>query len=291
MAKKTRVILIMSLAIIFTVITPLVIGYSLGYRIDLENKKITQTGGFYFKGWPRNAQIFLDGKLVKRTDPFFGAAYIYNLIPKNYDVEIRKDDYHSWKKTLQVVQKQVTDAKNVILLPKNPAFEELAQNAAKMPPSAVTSSENSVKIDYYIDEETQVLYLFDEAAGSFENLFEEAKGAKLSPDAKKLLYFSNSEIWVLFLKEELGQPRRYPGDKVLVARFAQKVSDVFWMDDYYLVFSVGEKIKVAEIDDREGLNIVDLAEFAEPKIFFSHENKRLYVLSEGNLYASSALIP
>jgi hypothetical protein len=44
-----------------------------------------------------------------------------------------------------------------------------------------------------------------------------------------------------------------------------------------------------EIDERDKINIYDLAEFKEPKIFFN--DKKLYLLSEENLYASEPLTP
>jgi len=36
---------------------------------------------------------------------------------------------------------------------------------------------------------------------------------------------------------------------------------------------------------------VDLAEFKEPKIFFNRVDKKLYVLTENNLFVSRKLLP
>lgn len=397
MTKKTRRILLISLAVLFLLAAPSITLYSLGYRIDFANKKITQTGGFYFKVWPRPAQVFLDGKAVKRTDLFFGAAYIDDVLPKEYEVEIKKDGYHAWRKTLKVAEKQVTDAKNIVLLPLDPGFEQISTNVERFffspderkiilvevaegksswspslslresseteadswalklvePPKNVKShlvkqadfskkekaelvnltfSDNSQEIllettigaktqlftlalaklpaflstatatkeatpgsslqkDYHIDEQSQTLYLLNKSSGLFEPILQGARGARVSPDGAKLLYFSEAEIGVFFPKQEFSQPQRQIGEKVLLARFSQNISDVFWLGSHYIVFSVGEKIKVAEIDDRGQFNIVDLVEFAEPKIFFNQAVKRLYVLSQGTLYVSQILLP
>ena len=104
-----------------------------------------------------------------------------------------------------------------------------------------------------------------------------------------MVYFNDYEIWVLFLEKKYDQSQKEAGEKLFITRFSEKIDDLFWYTGHYLIFNVGDKIKVAEIDDRDKINIVDLAEFKEPKIFWS--NKKLYVLSEENLYVSEELTP
>lgn len=82
----------------FLLIAPSIVLYSQGYRIDFENKKITQTGGLFLKISPKQADIYLNGKLSRKTDFFFGSALIENLLPKKYKLEIKKTGYQSWKK-------------------------------------------------------------------------------------------------------------------------------------------------------------------------------------------------
>jgi len=137
--------------------------------------------------------------------------------------------------------------------------------------------------------ENQTLYQFNPDLKSFEKCFENINFLKISPDFKKIAYFSNSEIWILFLKEVVSQPIKKSGEKVFLVRLSEKINDVFWLNSDYLVFNTGNKIKIAEIDDRDRINMVDIAEFENPKIFFSQKQKKLYILSNGNLYTSEAL--
>jgi hypothetical protein len=58
-----------------------------------------------------------------------------------------------------------------------------------------------------------------------------------------------------------------------------------------LVFNTGNKIKISEIDDRDKINIYDIGEFKEPKIFFSQTDNKLYISSEGNFYSSGNILP
>jgi len=143
--------------------------------------------------------------------------------------------------------------------------------------------------DYTFLEEDQTLYLFNPDSKSFEKFFESVKDLKISPDFKKLVYFNDSEIWILFLDYD-PQPFHQKGDKVFLTRFSEKIGEVFWWTNHYLIFNTGDKIKIAEIDDRDRINIVDLAEFEAPEIFWNQKDKKLYLLSEGNLYVSGNLI-
>ncbi len=334
---------------LFLLVAPTVVLYSQGYRFDFDSKKITQTGGLFLRVEPKQVEIYLDGKLIEKTDFFFGSALIENLLPKKYKIEMKKVGFLSWEKTLEIKEKEVTEAKNIVLLPENPQFSILVQevkqfwpspdqkkiilkegendwalklydldknvksqlidendispkgvdlldlsfsedskeiflevgvtekvkyftlNLDKAPPSLVekkttdTSSENVVaskKINndiYYLDKfgylfknneklnetpfavkqeteyvleifqnfiflrEDKILYQFNNSSKTFEKFFEGINSLEISPDLKKLVYFSDSEIWILFLKEKLDQPSRKAGEKILLKNYFQRL--------------------------------------------------------------------
>ena len=416
MTKRTRTILFLICLFLFLLIAPLAIFYSQGYRFDFDSKKITQTGGLFLKVFPKSAEIYLDGKLKKKTDFFFGSILIENLLPKKYKIEIKKEGYFTWEKNLEIKEKEVTEAKNVILFPENPNFTILTKGVKKfwLPPDQkkiilleegeagwalklydlekkvkshliseddvysagadllnLEFSENSKEISleigmkeqlkyfsleldkvpsvlteiepllpplkdiityqtfngqlYYLgnfgnlfrDEkkltekvfpvkpeteyelkifqnfiflrEGQTLYQLNSESKSFEKFFENLNSLKISPDLKKLVYFSNYEIWILFLKDSDPPAIHRKGDRVFLVRLSEKIDNVFWLNSDYLIFNTGNKIKIAEIDDRDRINIVDFAEFKELKIYFNQTNKKLYILSEGSLFVSEKL--
>ncbi|KPJ55462.1 hypothetical protein AMJ49_07100 [Parcubacteria bacterium DG_74_2] len=127
MTKKARIILIFVLISLFFLITPVLILYSQGYRFDFENKKITKTGGLFLKVLPKNADVFLDGRLKEKTSFFFGSVYINNLLPKKYNIRVEKEDYSVWEKNLEVKEKEVVEAKNITLIPKNLELQILSK--------------------------------------------------------------------------------------------------------------------------------------------------------------------
>jgi len=493
MTRKTRTFLFIFFVVLFVLVAPLTIFYSLGWRIDWQNKKIIKPGLFYFKVWPKNCQIYLtsldnkhlmgrDGKLEKKTDFFFGSALIENLFPRKYEVEIKKEGFQSWKKTLEIKEGLPTEAKNIILVPEKPNFTVLTKNLEEFyfspdekkiilkdynpptthtPPPSQTNwwslklfelernvkshlieeknvskekvelldikfspdskvvlleleikeslkyyileldkipliltplnfldsdveeiyfnptnpqelfllkSEALYKFNlknnltskefikdiitfsifnghiYYLDKtgyvfktdsslqqkeklnivpfnnkspsnqknqkiqteveykitgsgphvflkEENLLYEFNPDKRVFEKFFELAKNLKFSPDEEKIVSFDEHEIWVIFLEEKYDQPQKKAGEKLFLTRFSEKIDDVFWLTSHYLILSAGGKIKVVEIDDRDKINIFDLAEFKTPKMFWSQINKEFFVLSEKNLYFSEKLVP
>jgi hypothetical protein len=135
------------------------------------------------------------------------------------------------------------------------------------------------------------LYLFNQDSKSFERISENIQDFKISPDNKKMAYFTDYEIWIFFLGEQTFQPRKEVGEKTFLVRLSEKISDVFWMNSDYLVFNTGNKIKITEIDERDGLNMTDIKEIKNPQMFWSQAEKRLYILSGGTLLRSSVLLP
>lgn len=486
MTRKTRTILFLFLLILFLLAAPLIVFYSLGWRFDWKTKKIIQPGIFYFKVWPKNVQVYLNGNLEEKTDFFFGSVLIENLLAEKYEVEIKKEGFHSWKKTLEIKKRQVTEAKNIVLIPENPNFSVITKGTEGfffspdnekiilkeinteeqswslklfelrkgvkshlineedilekevhlidlrffpdsktvllkvqtkenliyylleidkapavltsldfldssvedvyfsskdsqklfilLPPTAETGEGggelNEVNLTskeifptalkdviacsisnndiYYLNssgfllktdllfgkeerlnitsfplkkeakykitasnyrillEEDDTLYIFDGDKKSFQKLLR-IKNFKFSTDSKKLAYFDSHEIWVLFLEYKIEQPQKQAGEKLFITRFSEEIDELFWYTNHYLIFNVGDKIKIAEIDDRDRINIVELAEFSSvaksyggsseafgeggknPKIFWA--DKKLYILSEENLYVSEELMP
>ena len=495
MTKKIRTVLFSICVFLFLVSASAVVFYSQGYRFDFEKKKITKTGAFYFKVLPRSAQIYLNGQLKKETDFIFGSALIENLLPKTYNIQIKKEGYISWEKTLEIKEKQVTEAKNIVLIPESLGFtvlskevkdfffspdakkiilEEIRENGWQInlydlknnvksyligekdiakgeeskvdflslkfspdskrillkvglkdynPPSTLLPSVGSSEEKYFIldlektppdlislsflgtdiqdisfnpqvpqkifftkpsEEKTEKnkiaqtdlfeanwgtkeisqtilsnliayevsggniflisdegflfrtdfsgkrqeqlsfspfpikkevdyqllvnfpkillkeddnLYFFDQALENFKKLSAPANSFSFSPDLKKIVYFNNYEIWILFLEEKFDQPQKKVGEEIFLTRFSEKIGEVFWLTSHYLIFNAGNKIKIAEIDDRDKINIIDLSphqisgseelvEFKDPKIFWNQNNKKLYLFSEKNLYTS-----
>lgn len=129
------------------------------------------------------------------------------------------------------------------------------------------------------------LYYLDKSNGVFQPIAQKIKGATVAADNKKLLYWSDNEIWCYFLEEILVQPYRQPGEKELITRYAQKISQaIFYPNNEYLAFVVGDQIKIAELDGRDQRNTVDLIQVANPQIYFNQGNNYFYYLTNNQIF-------
>jgi len=422
--KKTRTILFLSFLTLFLLLAPAIVLYSQGYRFDLENKKLSQTGGLFLKVLPKQAEVYLDDKLSKKTDFFFGSVLIENLLPQKYKIRVRKEGFYAWEKNLEIKEKQVAEAKNIILFPENPKFSVLfsevekfwfspdqkklvlLENDVQSNPWALKLYETEKKIKthliyetdissqgadlifvefspdakkisleagvreqlryyeidldrtpatitrkedpllpleniiahlkegneiYYLDafgylyksdlslemkekineipfplipeteykviklndllflQKEKSVYKLDSSSKSFEAFSEGINDLKLSPDSRKLLYFSDYEIWLLSLEDEL--PLHKAGDKTMLLRLSEKIKDCSWLNSNYLVFTTEDKVKISETDDRDRTNIVDIKQTKNPDIFWNKIEKKLYLLEEKKLSVSDPLLP
>jgi hypothetical protein len=108
--------------------TILVIRFAKGYR-PTSNGNVKGTGLLAVNSFPNGASVYINGELRTATDTTL------NLEPGDYDVEIKKDGYTSWKKKLHIEKELVTQT-NAVLFPIAPSLTPLTfTGAANITPS------------------------------------------------------------------------------------------------------------------------------------------------------------
>jgi len=95
---KLRRLYFILIIIVFLVVAPALLTYAIGYRFDFEQNKIVQVGIISIETKPRDCQIYIDGVLHDKTTP----TIINNLLPKRYTIEIKKEGYFTYTKTVDV---------------------------------------------------------------------------------------------------------------------------------------------------------------------------------------------
>lgn len=105
------------LGIIFLLVAPVILLYSLGYRFD-DTFSLEKTGGIFIHSDVANSSVFLDGEYLKDSGIFLRNTLIQDLVPnKEYKVEVYKDGYQGWVKELFIYPNIVTEGR-VLLLPE-----------------------------------------------------------------------------------------------------------------------------------------------------------------------------
>lgn len=126
MTKKTRLIILIVCVACFFVIAPVLVFYSMGYRLDFEKKKIVATGGIYVRTYPVADKIIIDSKISQKPGIFANSIFVQSLLPKDHTVSINKNGYYNYFKTLPVLENQVTKLENITLIKKSLVYSELA---------------------------------------------------------------------------------------------------------------------------------------------------------------------
>ncbi len=98
MRKTTRQILFFFFAGAFLVSAPLVVLYTAGYRLSLNNYRVLETGAVASSTSPRGATVLIDGKKESAKTP----TVIQNVLPHDTRVRFERAGYISWEQTVPV---------------------------------------------------------------------------------------------------------------------------------------------------------------------------------------------
>lgn len=120
MTKPARQRLFYLSVIVFIFLSIGVLSFAFGLTYDFENNQIIKTGSISLNA-NTDGQIYLDGRLAGNTSLLGDTFSKRNLLPGKYTVEIRRDNYHSWSKTMEVRAELVTDFSKILLVSQQPS--------------------------------------------------------------------------------------------------------------------------------------------------------------------------
>lgn len=146
--------------------------------------------------------------------------------------------------------------------------------------SVIAYDENRIMLINYF---TGKLFAYNkiDADTNFSELSSGALGAQFSDDGKKILFWTDREISVYFTRKWETQPTREANSMLSIGRFSQPIGNVHWVKDYeHATFSLGDRIKLIELDNRGERSIMDvitlpdrpfqiLSNFSENMLFYT----------------------
>jgi len=100
---KIRILIFLLTIVIVGIGGYIALMYARGYRINPENGALIPHGLLAVKSNPDGAQIFINQELKSATNTTF------SLPPEKYQIEIRKEGYKSWGKTITLKKEEVTE--------------------------------------------------------------------------------------------------------------------------------------------------------------------------------------
>lgn len=261
---KRAIVFYFSLALFF-ILLPIVVSYSLGYKIDFSYFRIYKTGIISIKSQPSGSVVYVNGKIRNDLTP----TRVEELKPGTYNVEVRRDGFYPWKKDLLVRPNMVTKAEYIVLFPLP---EEMQSLGVPDVIDFLVAPDNTV---YYM---TRSGLFKSDANGdnckkisSYSNWPGDIKGKKFSPNGKKFLYFSDHKIWIAN-NENIPKIEE-------AANTSSPIIDVFWYSDSrHIVFATEKDLSVMETGASYSGSSIMLYEFTvRPRaLFYDNGNDSLY---------------
>ena len=260
----------------------IVIMYAQGYKYSFSENKFLRTGAISLKV-DTDAKVFLNDELEGGTSFFSNAYSMDRLLPGVYRVSVQKDGYSSWSKTVTVEEGLVVDFPSVMILPEEGEdeqtlfdevdllFKELKPiptlNPTPVPKPRISPSPTpKIETPFVLDVKNKKL--FQNTNQELKGIADNIEGFRLSENENKLIWWTDNELWVLWLEDINYQPFHKKGDKELIIRFVQRIQNASWFRDEDHVILELERFdsknrpysiyQVIEIDKRGGVNIIEL---------------------------------
>ena len=160
---RTRILVLISTFLILTVVGGFAIMFARGYRIDTgdDTLSLSPRGLLVANSDPNGAQVYVNGELRTATNNTI------SLRPDEYEIEIKKQGFLTWRKSLVIEQEEVTQV-DAFLLPAAPSLTALTFSGAQSP----TVTNDFTKVAYIVtppieespdpeDEERVGLWVFE----------------------------------------------------------------------------------------------------------------------------------
>src|SRR3989338_10241367 len=111
-SRPIRLIIMISLFLIFFILAPALILYTAGYRYNWEEGRFDGTGVISIDVKPEDAVIELNNTIIKKKIPI----WLPNRAPGTYHLKISQVGYKTWEKDITVESNRTTFIKNISLL-------------------------------------------------------------------------------------------------------------------------------------------------------------------------------
>ena len=289
MTLKKRIIILAVVIVAFFLSVPIAIYYAIGYTFDFEQWRLIKTGILLVNTNPNGAQILLDGK-IKTESP----ARIRFLLPKDYDLEIKKEGYVTWKKSISISPQQITHLSSedfkIYLFLKDPektlvatSTQQLIESDLNSQVSVATSTIESLKENLAPQESPYVLAETNLYAIIGDEIFliqQDVQTSYWTDGNKLLLYANNNNIWIL--DPSSGEKSE------LIVRSQQAITNPQYNTETRQVFYIQEgKIKTIEANALFGRNITEIVSEELPVLDFFVNKKGeniTYMLENGDKY-------
>lgn len=113
--RPWRIFMFIVFIVTFFIVSPVIVGYTMGYRFDPERGIIKEIGAISIDILPKNATVYINEQKIDDTIPI----RLGSVTPNRYTIRITAPGYYTWSKDIEVRNKQTVYIKEIELIQKN----------------------------------------------------------------------------------------------------------------------------------------------------------------------------
>ena len=285
MPAKKRFFIFIVFIVVFVLFIPVVVLYSTGYRLG-QGFSLFPTGGIYVFYGETGAKVYLNGTLSNQTSLFERGIFIDNLKPEKYQIEVTKDGFLPWKKTIDVRGKKVGEAypylvPSIISTSSIPKFITLSSGGS------MTNSLYTSVVDLFASSSTSTSSLTKKILqSSTTTTIVSTSTALIRRDVS--IDIKDSEVIASWEGEKDARPFYFCDAERLVCKdtFPVIKGEIKHVDFYpgrndVIIFSNKEGIYSTELDTRPPQNTVKLL---SGDLDFKEMDQRVFVKDKNTYY-------
>ena len=254
--------------------TYFVILFARGYRPIPGQTTLQSTGILAATSLPEGAQLYINGQFKSATNTNL------NLTPGSYQIEIKKESFIPWKKTLEIKPEEVTRA-SAVLFPTIPALKAITTTGASLPSLspdgtkvAFIQSQNKLSNIYIYDLNDSPLGILNRDPHLITNLTTKVAQLIWSPDSKQIMVQASASAFLVDLNS--------------ASTLTQVASPSGQLTSWAEVVQAREDLKLATLPPQ--LHPI-LASSAANLVWSPKENKVMYTATSSATIAANLIHP
>jgi hypothetical protein len=291
MGQRIRAILFYFSVILFFILVPVILLYSFGYKLDINRFRIIKTGLIHVKSIPDGAKVYVDGRNINNTTP----VTIEGLMPGEYKLSLELENYYTWYQKVSVESGKSTVIDRIILFPKKQHLDKI--NISGVEDFYVFPADKEYA--YCISDNKKSIFRIKLNAKEKEKelvcnqlqLTENIQELSLSPDKKKIAYFYNNRLDVVYLTKEKDNNQQLENSNFFIITDHRIVNAFWYSDSEHIVIVTDKNIQIFELASKGKDNIVTVMNLNDkrPKVFYDAAEDVMYITdiqegSDGKLY-------
>ena len=149
-------------------------------------------------------------------------------------------------------------------------------------------NQNGLSLEFGCDNTIIAINSVNPKTNELEYIYSPIKDIKISPNGESIVFHGDKNIYTALVSNVLNIKNG------LLYKSPEKINNFLWLNDYYIVFTAGNKIIVSETDYRGNVNAVTLSpkiNLEKPEIYFDQQENKLYISTGDILLLSEKLIP